>query len=149
MKAKAIFFSPIGGVSIIWILVVKFSNSESISDLFFAYFIINFIAIIVQLFVEFLLLISELWAETTFKFYLYLATVICVSIGFLTFFFISDNYDNYVNLSNSFIAFSSFYFYSICNAFTYNYLYFSKLEKEMDSPVIPTKEGTVNKIEDN
>ena len=150
MKVQAVIFSPIAGVSIIWILVIfsKFSNLDSISELTIAYFIINFIAIIVQLFVEFLLLINEFWVKTTFKIYLYLATVICVIIGFLTFFFISDNFDNYINLSNSFISFLSLYFYSICNALSYNYLYFSKLENETSSPVIPTLEGTELEIDE-
>jgi hypothetical protein len=93
-------------------------------------------------------LIIELWTQISFKIYLQLATTICVIIGFLTFYFISGNYDMYINLSNSCIVFLSFYFYAIGNAFAYNYLYFSKLDKELNSPAIPTQEGTEFKNDD-
>jgi hypothetical protein len=43
-------------------------------------------------------------------------------------------------------VFLFFYVYSLGNVLAYNYLYFSKLDKEVDSPVIPTKEGTDFKI---
>ena len=130
MKAKAIIFSPIVSIYIfgITILILSInSSSEDYGDLLLAYIFTNFIAIGVQLFVEVLLMIIENWTEITFKIYLNLATIICVMIGLLTFFFISDNSNPYTNLSNSFISFSSFFTYSILNAFTYNYLYFSKL----------------------
>lgn len=151
MKVQAIIFSPIISTLpywILWLLTTINSFSEDWGNSFIIYFIICFVAIIVQLFVEFLLFISEFWVKTTFKIYLHLATTICVIIGFLTFFFISDNYDMYINLSNSIMAFLSFYFYAIGNAFAYNYLYFSKLDKKIVFSVLPTQEGTDFKIDE-
>ena len=151
MKVLAILLSPITSISVIWFIISILtinSKSDDWGDNFFFYFLICSVAIGAQLFVEFLLLIIELWTQITFEIYLNLATVICVIIGFLTFFFISDNSNSYINLSNSVISFLSFFIYSIGNAFTYNYLYFSKLDKEMNSPVIPTKEGTEFKIDE-
>ena len=131
MKVQAIMFSPIFSISVFGIIISFLSinsSSEDFGNLFLVYIFMNFIAIGVQLFVEFLLLIIEYWTEITFEIYLNLGVVICIMIGFLAFFFFSDNSNPYINLSNSIISFLSFFIYSIGNAITYNYLYFSKLK---------------------
>ena len=130
MRILAIFLAPVGSISVVFITISILSlnsKSDDWGDFFFIYFLICLVAMFVQLFVEFLLLIIECWTEITFQIYLNLATIICVMIGFLTFFFSSDNSNPYVNLSNGVVTFLSFFIYSIGNALTYNYLYFSKI----------------------
>ena len=130
MRILAIFLAPVGSISVVFITISILSlnsKSDDWGDFFFIYFLICLVAMFVQLFVEFLLLIIECWTEITFQIYLNLATIICVMIGFLTFFFFSGSSNPYVNLSNGVVTFLSFFIYSIGNALTYNYLYFSKI----------------------
>jgi hypothetical protein len=140
MKVQAIIFSPILGITSFWIIISILSinsKSDDWSEFLFIYLVISFVALFAQLFIEFLILLIEFFTKMNYKIYLQLASIICLLIWILSFWSFS-NYDFYKRLSESFITFILFYIYSIGNAITYNYLYFSKLNKEIGSYVIQT-----------
>ena len=132
MRVFAVIFSPIVGISVflfvISILSIN-SKTENWIDFLLLYFVVCLVAIFVQFFIECLILCIQSFTKISYKIYLSLATIICVMIWLLAFWNYS-NYDFYKRLSKSFMTFILFYIYSIINAITYNYLYFSKLDKE-------------------
>ena len=151
MKILAALLSPIIGVSLFWIIISILSinsKSEDWSEFLFIYLAICFVAIGIQLVIEFLIILIESFIKINFKRYLQLASIICLGIWIFSFWSYS-NLDFSKRLTESFVIFILFYIYSIGNAITYNYLYFSKLDKEITFSVIPTQEGTVDEIDDN
>lgn len=146
-KGLAFLFSPLVGVFVVLFTIKIFASFPHWNDFITIFAILFGIALICQFIVEFILLIIECWIQITLKIYLILASIICSLIGILTY---SESEDYWYNgeIKESVIIFFTFYSYSICNSIVYNYLYFSKLEKETNSPVIPTKEGTEFKIDD-
>ena len=104
------------------------SKSDDWQEFFFIYMLICFIAALVQLVIAIIFLLAESFIEINLKTYLQLASIICLVIWGLSFWNCSNgNFQR--RLSESFVIFIFFYIYSIGNAITYNYLYFSKLKK--------------------
>lgn len=136
-KGVAFIISPLVGVFVVLFTFKIFASFPHWDDFIMFFASLYGISLICQFIVEFILLIIECWIPITLKIYLRLASIICCLIGILTF---SESDDYWYNgeIKENVIIFFTFYSYSICNAFTYNYLYFSKLENETNSPVIPT-----------
>lgn len=128
MKVQAIIFSPIVSLSGIWLAIIVLSNSSISSDFFLFYLISVSLAIFSQICVEVLLIFLKNWIKINLTSYLYIASIICFIIGMLSF-STSSSYTFQKRLNESFVLFSFFYIYSIGNALTYNYLYFSKVHK--------------------
>jgi hypothetical protein len=128
MKVQAIIFSPIVSLSGIWLAIIVLSNSSISSDFFLFYLISVSLAIFSQICIEVLLILLKNWININLTSYLYIASIICLMIGMLSF-STSSSYTFQKRLNESFVLFSFFYIYSIGNALTYNYLYFSKVHK--------------------
>jgi hypothetical protein len=129
MKAQAMIFSPIVSITAIGLVMIVSSNFSLFFEFFPIYILTIIFAIIAQGGIEIVLLVLEKWFVITFKVYLNLASFICTMIGIFVF-QTNSRMNFYDNLSESFGFFLFFYIYSIGNAFTYNYLYFKRLEKE-------------------
>ncbi len=129
MRVQAIVLSPIISITFIGFSMIVLSHFSIPEEFFLIYLLTITFAIIAQGGVEIVLLVLENWMIITFKVYLNLASFICIGIGI--FVFQTNSRTNfYNNLSESFGIFLFFYVYSICNAITYNYLYFKRLERE-------------------
>jgi hypothetical protein len=129
MKVQAIIFSPIVSLSDIWLAIIVLSNSSISSDFFLFYLISVSLAIFSQICIEVLLILLKNWVNINLTSYLYIASIICLTISVLSF-STSSSYLFQEKLNESVSVFSFFYIYSIGNALTYNYLYFSKVHKQ-------------------
>ncbi len=130
MRTLAIFLSPLVGITFMLFTVMIFTKSSEYSLITILYPIAYFVALMVQIFVEVIILMIESWGKITFKFYFSIAFFSCVAIGLVTFLF--QDYDNfYKNFSASVGTFLLFFAYSICNCIVYNYLYFSRLTQNI------------------
>lgn len=129
MKLQAIVFSPIVSLSSIWLVIEILSNFLISSEFFFVYLICIPIAIFIQACIEVLLLFLKNWIAINLTSYLYIASIICLIIGVFSF-YVSSYFTFQERLNESVGLFSFFYIYSIGNALTYNYLYFSKVPKQ-------------------
>jgi hypothetical protein len=129
MKAQAMIFSPILSITAIGLVMIVSSNFSLFFEFLPIYLLTIIFAIIAQGGVEIVLLVLEKWFVITFKIYLNLASFICTMIGIFVF-QTNSRMNLYDNLSESFGFFLFFYIYSIGNAFTYNHLYFKRLEKD-------------------
>ena len=127
----AIVLSPIISISVFCIIIsILLLNlkSDDWEEFFFIYWLICFIAALVQLVIEVIFLLAESFVKINLKTYLQLASIICVVIWGLSLWSYSNG-SFQRKLLESFVIFIFFYIYSIGKAITYNYLYFSKLKK--------------------
>jgi hypothetical protein len=126
MRGLAIFLSPLVGILVVWSGMMIFAESPEYNLMITLCFIAYIVALSVQFFIEFIILLVESWGKITFKFYFSIAFYSCVGIGIISF-LSQDSGSFYQKLPESIGAFLLFFAYSVCNCIVYNYLYFSKL----------------------
>ena len=128
MRTAAIFISPFFG-HLFAISITAFISSNTINLYWELLFIGYFIALFTQGIIEIVLFFIKRWLVINLETYLSLACIICFWIWVFSFGFDYKRNTLNRNLINSFEVFIFFFGYSIINALTYNYLYFSKIEE--------------------
>ncbi len=130
MRTLAILISPLGIVLIEWIIYDIFYQRTESWFLIIEIVVTYFIALLAQIVVEFILFIMEFWIETTLKVYIQLAFSISGLLSLITLFIFFYENNIFKSIEMALDIFLFFSIYSIGNALTYNYLYFTKVHKQ-------------------